>query len=136
MIVLAIKKELSLADVDLHLARIVEVRGGNLETLTPFRKAVAGFLSQPSEQFDVNEWSARQVYLALGQFMAAAAVLGIDTCPLEGILLEKYDELLGLTGSDYATCVGVAAGYRTADDKHATLPKVRFPAEQVVRHYP
>jgi flagellar biosynthesis/type III secretory pathway protein FliH len=42
------------------------------------------------------------------------------------------DEILGLAGSDYATVVACAAGYRTADDKYATMPKVRFKTEDVV----
>ena len=53
-----------------------------------------GSLTDPP--FDVNEWAARQVYIALGQFMACAAVLGVDTCPMEGIDPAKYDEVLGI----------------------------------------
>jgi nitroreductase len=80
----------------------------------------------------LDAWQSRQVYIALGQFMAAAAVIGIDTCPMEGIEPAKYDEILGLAGTGYATVVGCAAGYRATDDKYATTPKVRFRTEDVV----
>jgi nitroreductase len=74
------------------------------------------------------------VYIALGQFMAAAAVLGVDACPMEGLEPSAYDSILGLEGTGYSTVVVCAAGYRAADDKYASLPKVRFPTSEVVQH--
>ncbi len=65
--------------------------------------------------------------------MTSAAVIDVDTCPMEGIEPAKYDELLGLSDSGFATIVACAAGYRAADDKYAAVPKVRFPAEVVVQ---
>jgi len=134
LVVLAVKLDMALDHVDRYLIRQVEVRGGSVEALAGYRKIIAGFLQQPPELFNVNEWASRQVYIALGQFMAAAAVLGIDTCPMEGILPAKYDEVLGLSESGYATCVVATAGYRAADDKSAAQKKVRFLTEQVVEH--
>ena len=61
-----------------------------------------------------------------------AAMLGIDTCPMEGIVPAKYDELLGLPAKGYATVVVGCAGYRSADCKYASVPKVRFPAEELI----
>ena len=61
-----------------------------------------------------------------------AAVLGVDTCPMEGIAPVEYDRILGLTGSGYKTVVACAAGYRHAEDKYAVTPKVRFRAEEVL----
>ncbi len=79
-------------------------------------------------------WNTRQVYIALGQLMTAAAVLGIDSCPLEGISAAGYDKVLGLHDSGYATAVACALGYRSPEDKYATVPKARFPREQVIAH--
>ena len=58
--------------------------------------------------------------------------MGIDTCPMEGINPVKFDELLGLEGSGYRTVVACGAGYRSADDKNAARPKVRFAADDVI----
>jgi len=74
----------------------------------------------------------RQVYIALGTFMTAAALLEIDTCPIEGFDPAAYDRLLGLEGTPYRSWVVCAAGYRAADDKYAQLAKVRYPAEQLI----
>ncbi len=53
---------------------------------------------------------------------------------MEGIDRAKYDEVLGLDGTDFATVVACPAGYRAADDKYASAPKVRFKAADVVEH--
>ena len=64
--------------------------------------------------------------------LTSAALLGIDACPFEGIEPAKYDEILGLQGSGYATVAACPLGYRAADDKYASTPKVRFEPEEVV----
>lgn len=133
LLVFAQKKGLAAADVERYVKRTVEVRKTPAEQLDGYKKIMLGFVSQPREKFDVDAWSGRQLYIALGQFMAAAAVIGIDTCPMEGIDPAKYDELLGLRAEGYATVCACPAGYRAADDKYATTPKVRYATEDVVK---
>lgn len=121
------------ADINRHIGRIGEVRGVPLEKLEAYRQLMVANVAQGKTPEVQREWAARQVYIALGQFMAAAAAMGVDTCPLEGIDPAKYDEILGLPGSGYETVVACAAGYRAADDAYAQAPKVRFPADEVLR---
>lgn len=80
----------------------------------------------------IAEWIGRQVYIALGTFMTSAALLGVDTCPIEGFDPVAYDRLLGLDASPYRSWVVCTAGYRAADDNYAQLAKVRYPAEQLI----
>lgn len=133
LVVFAVRKGLSTADVDRYVARIAEVRGVAPESLAGYRKMMAGFVNRPADVFDVDEWATRQVYIALGQFMAAAAVLGVDTCPMEGLDPAAYDRILGLEGTGYATVCACPAGYRAADDRTAFQPKVRYPLTDVIR---
>jgi hypothetical protein len=51
---------------------------------------------------------------------------------MEGIEPAKYDTVLGLPEKGYATVVACAAGYRSEEDKYATLAKVRFAKSEVV----
>jgi nitroreductase len=132
LVVFAIKKDFGLEDVERHVERTAEVRGVPVEALAGFRKMMVGSLVPPPAGFDLSAWATNQVYLALGFFMTAAAVLGIDTCPMEGFQPANYDELLGLPAQGYASSVLCAAGYRAADDKAARMPKVRFRTEDVV----
>ncbi|MCX6934163.1 MAG: hypothetical protein NTZ29_16015 [Verrucomicrobia bacterium] len=64
----------------------------------------------------------------------SGALIGVDTCPMEGIDRAKYDEVLGLDGTDFTTVVACPVGYRAADDKYAMAPKVRFKTADVVEH--
>jgi nitroreductase len=64
--------------------------------------------------------------------MTSAALLGVDTCAMEGIEPVNYDRVLGLSARGFATVVACAAGYRSDTDKYATLAKVRFPKSEVL----
>lgn len=128
----AVRRDLDAAHVDRHIARMAEVRGITVESLAKFRAMTMGNLDRARAEGRLDTWQEHQVYIALGQFLASAAVLAVDTCPMEGIEAEKYDEILGLAGTDYGTAVACAAGYRAADDKYAAIPKVRFKTDEVV----
>lgn len=133
-VVFAAKKEVTEADVDYYLAHVASVRGIAVEVLAGFKRALMGDIVQGPRSEWQHEWATRQVYIALGNFMTSAALVGVDTCPMEGIVPVKYDEILGLAGKGYHTVVACAAGYRSADCKYATVPKVRYPASEVVIH--
>ena len=119
-------------DVDRFLQCQSQVRGTPLESMAGYRKVLVDFLAKGWASKDLAAWNARQGYIALGQFMTAAAMLGVDTCPMEGIDMAAYDRILGLDGTRYTTLCGCAAGYRAADDKYATAAKVRFPLGEVI----
>lgn len=121
-------------DVDRFLQCQSQVRGTPLESMAGYRKVLVDFLAKGWASKDLAAWNARQGYIALGQFMTAAAMLGVDTCPMEGIDMAAYDRILGLEGTRYTTLCGCAAGYRAADDKYASAPKVRFPLGEVIEH--
>ena len=133
-VVFAVHQDLGSDHVDRYIDRIAEVRGSEKATLGGFRKMLLGSLEVAAAEGRLNHWQTHQVYIALGQFMAVAAILQIDTCPMEGIEQEKFDQVLGLEGTGYKTVVACAAGYRAADDKYAGAPKVRFAAKDVIVH--
>ncbi len=132
LVVLAVKQAVDTAHLDRFMADTAKTRGAAVESLAGYRKLVDGFVAAKAQAGQLEAWSSKQVYIAAGQFMASAAVIGVDTCPLEGIDPAKYDEALGLAGSGWATQMAIAAGYRAAGDKYATAPKVRFPASEVI----
>ena len=131
-VVLARRAGLTEADIDRFVARMAEVRGVDATSFQRYRDVMVGGLLKGPQASRVDEWAAYQVYIALGSLMTCAAVLGIDACPMEGIQPGKYDEALGLKAQGYATVVACALGYRSAADKYAAQPKVRFKAGDVV----
>lgn len=134
LVVFAIPDKVDVPYMEKYLARIAEIRGVTLESLGFYRNMMMADIIAGPRQAWVDEWAARQVYIALGNFMTSAALVGIDTCPLEGIDPREYDALLDLPAKGFNTIVACAAGYRSADDKYATLPKVRFEKSELIRH--
>lgn len=134
LVVITTLRQMGHDHIDANIARMVEVRGGTADALSGFRKMVAGFRDQAEKEGWLSSWGKLQCYIALGQFMLTASLLGVDTCPMEGFVPEKFDEVLGLTGTPWTTAVLCPAGYRHADDKYAVLPKVRFAPEAVIEH--
>ena len=132
-VVLTARTEMKEADVEKLIARTSEIRGIPAEKLDFYRKMMLGDVVHGPRGQAAHEWAARQCYIALGNLMTAAAVLGVDGCPMEGINPPEYDKILGLTGSGYATVVALALGYRSAADKYASLPKVRYETADLVK---
>jgi nitroreductase len=132
LVVFAVKNELSEADVEKYIERIAQVRGVPRESLNGFRDMMVGAIVNGMDASRRKAWAARQAYIALGNFLNSAALLGIDACPMEGIEPEKYDEILGLDRQGLSAVVVATAGYRRDDDAYASLKKVRFPKEQVL----
>ena len=134
LVVFTAKLDITEGDVDRFITRIAEVRGATVESLAGHTGFMVGDLVKGPRHANAHEWAARQTYIAMGNLLTSAALLGIDTCPFEGIEPAKYDEILGLKGSGYATVAACPVGYRAADDKYASAPKVRFEAKDVIVH--
>jgi nitroreductase len=79
------------------------------------------------------DWSSKQTYIALGNMMTAAALTGIDSCPIEGFHQEEAEALLkakfGVDTDKYGLAYMVAFGYRKADPVN---PKSRRNIEDIV----
>lgn len=136
LVVFAVKDPVTAEDVHRHIVRTAEVQNTPVENLAGFEKIVAGFLENPPYPLEMRAWATRQVYLALGNFMTSAALLGVDTCPMEGLAPAGYDKVLGLEGSGFFTVAACPVGYRSAGDKYSTAPKVRFHRNEVINHLP
>ncbi len=131
LFVLAVKNAITPADVQEWMEELSSIQNIPHESLAGLQNMIVGFISNMDEG-QMLAWNMRQLYIALGQLMTSAAVLGIDACPLEGIIPAEYDKLLALTDSGYSTVVACAVGYRHADDKYATIPKARKNEAQVL----
>ncbi|WP_025679339.1 NAD(P)H-dependent oxidoreductase [Paenibacillus massiliensis] len=79
------------------------------------------------------EWACKQSYIAMGNMMTAAAQVGIDSCPIEGIDREKVCELFVEEGiiddNEFGVACLVAFGYRLEEPKR---PKTRQSLNDIV----
>ena len=132
-VVFTARTKITDADVNKLIKVTSDVRKVPAESLNFYRDLMLGDVVNGPRGKIAHEWAARQAYIALGNLMTCAAVLGVDACPMEGLNPAEYDRVLGLNGSGYATVVACALGYRAAGDKYASLPKVRYETRELVQ---
>ncbi len=80
-----------------------------------------------------DDWTARQTFIALGNMMTTAAMLGIDSTPMEGFPMEKMSSYLAEQGvlnrEEFNLVAMLALGYRGEQPKH---PQARQAFDDVV----
>ena len=79
------------------------------------------------------DWASKQTYIALANMMTSAALVGIDSCPIEGFHEDKVNALLqekfGIDTNKYGLSYMAAFGYRKEEPPHA---KTRRNLEDIV----
>lgn len=102
-----------------------------LKGLQEFQETKWKFFENDRALFD---WSSKQTYIALANMMTAAALIGIDSTPIEGF---HYDNVHALLESEhllenglYKPSVMVAFGYRKEEPQRA---KTRKNLSEIVR---
>lgn len=87
---------------------------------------------KPKGDLEIKFWMRNQVYLSLGVLLSACADMEIDCTPMEGIMPEKYDEII--QNDTYESVFAVAIGKKSEEDKNqpTITPKKRLATEKVV----
>lgn len=134
LVVIAGKKNLSEPDIERYFERITEVRQVTRESQADFHRVLSAFTENLIKEKQVQEWAARQCYIALGFLMMAAALRGIDSCPMEGFIPHTIDQVLNLENQNLTAVALCPIGYRAADDWLGQLPKVRLTKTELVQH--
>lgn len=81
---------------------------------------------------DFSGWTDKQLYLNLGHFLLGATAMGLDTLAMEGFDNRIIDEEFSLGEKGCASSIIVAVGYHREDDFNKSLPKLRFPKNEIV----
>ncbi|MGX7948812.1 NAD(P)H-dependent oxidoreductase [Oleidesulfovibrio alaskensis] len=106
----------------------------DIQKLPPETAEVKGEFFKTFQEKDFNlleseralaDWAAHQTYIPLANMMTAAALIGIDSCPIEGFDREQFDAVLAaelnIDLQKYTIGHICAFGYR----KHEPRPKTR-----------
>ena len=87
-----------------------------------------------NDEQKVFDWACKQCYIALGNMMSVAALLGLDSLAIEGFDRVKVEELLQKEGLIDTKHIGVAVmcafGYRANAPKHE---KTRQSIDKIVQ---
>lgn len=117
--------------VDRFIHLTCRTRNVTADKLSGYTNMMKGYLQGLSPE-RLREWASKQAYIASGFLMETAALMQIDTCPMEGFDAKQYDKILGLEKLGLSAALAVPVGYRSAKDHLAQAAKVRFPAEEIV----
>jgi nitroreductase len=97
-----------------------------------FQESDFNLLESERATFD---WATKQTYIALGNMMTSAAMVGIDSCPIEGFKAKEIEKVMaddfGVDTSEFGVACMVAFGYRV-DEQPA---KTRQSIEDITRWY-
>jgi len=99
---------------------------GNYKT---FQESDFRLLESDRAMFD---WACKQAYIALGNMLTAAALIGVDSCPIEGFDRDKAEQILREEGLLEDERFGIACfaafGYRVTEPR----PKSRQALDEIV----
>jgi nitroreductase len=122
-------------NVDTYMQEIATTRSIPVEALVDLSNSIKGKIKSSTPE-DLNAWASKQAYIALGVGLAAAAVEGIDSTPMEGFNPSGVNEVLGLGAKGLSAVCMLALGYRdAAQDYLANAKKVRRDKEKLFIKY-
>lgn len=118
-------------DVKEYFDLVQEIRNTPEEVIQSFRDFLINDFNNKSTEVK-DAYFAKQAYIALGNLLTVCAVEKIDSCPMEGFVPAKYDEILGLTNKGLKSVLALPIGYRADDDYMAKEKKVRKPLSESI----
>lgn len=137
VIILARKKVDTVADADYITHIMKDIKHMPEDVQNMMRSAYSNFQTNDFKLIDSDramfDWASKQTYIALANMMTTAAMLGVDSCPIEGFNIEKVEEILTEEGildkEHFGVSVMVGFGYR---DEEPHREKTRQPMEDIV----
>ncbi|MGV6987963.1 NAD(P)H-dependent oxidoreductase [Testudinibacter sp. P80/BLE/0925] len=115
----------------------LEKRGLNeaqmTKTLAMYRQFQTHDMNLLESERTLFDWCSKQTYIALANMMTGAALIGIDSCPIEGFDYAEVNRVLAESGAfepqEWGVSVMVTFGYRAKEIKS----KYRKPISEVVK---
>ena len=83
-----------------------------------------------SSDENIYSWTAKQTAFAAGNMMTAAAIKGVDSCPIEGFEKQNVEKVLDLDLTKYQVSCILPFGYRINEQS----TQLRVPFENVVEY--
>ncbi|MEI7828134.1 MAG: NAD(P)H-dependent oxidoreductase [Prolixibacteraceae bacterium] len=129
LLVFALDTNFDEKGVDSFVNLTAKTRNIDVSALSGYGDMMKGSFKRPKNE--LHSWLSRQIYIALGFGLVAAAELNIDACPMEGFDNAKFDEILGLKEKGLTSVVVLTVGFRSSEDGYQHLAKVRQSKEDL-----
>ncbi len=131
LFVITAKVNMNQSDIDAYFDLIDDLRATPKELIAPYRAHLTNWVASESEN-NIDIWARKQTYIALGNLLNVCAVIGVDSCPMEGFDANAYDEILNLKETDFTTSLVLPVGFRHEEDFMSQLKKVRMEESKIV----
>lgn len=131
VLVICIPEKFTSEEVESYFNLVKKFRNTPDEILNPFKEFLTAEISQKSQE-ELFVWNKNQAYLALGNLLTVCAIEKIDSCPMEGFIPQKYDEILNLKNHNLKSILVLPVGFRAEDDYMKDLTKVRKNIEETI----
>jgi len=130
VLVFAAQENYTEEGIDEVFNRMNTERGLPLDATDAYKNQLKGMILSRSAEENFNH-AAKQAYIAFGLAIAQAALLKVDSTPMEGFNAAQLDELLGLDKKQLKSVTLLPLGNRDeAGDWLAKLKKVRTPLNE------
>ncbi len=111
-----------------------EIKKRDYDTDSRFAQMIKNFQESDmklNSERSLFDWASKQTYIQMANMMMAAAMLGIDSCPIEGYDQEKVEAYLKEKGylntAEFGVSVMASFGYRNQE----ITPKTRWNTEVI-----
>jgi len=130
LLILCIENDTTSESINAYFDLEKKIRGVEESVISDFRTQLID--TYKNKTIEEKQQSAiYQTYIALGNLMTVCAVEQIDSCPLEGFIPSKIDEILNLSSLNLKSVLMLPVGY-SAEDGLNELKKVRKPINETV----
>lgn len=132
-VVITYKEKMDAAHIEKFVEQTAKTRPDTeITKLDKFRSSAISSLVTGPRSATIGDWAQRQTFIAMGSFLTTAALMEIDTLPMEGLDPAGFDKVLNLENSGFKTIAAIACGYRSPEDKNQHAKKIRFDISEVV----
>lgn len=131
LLVICVDIKLDESDVERYFERVKEIRNTSDKIINSFKDYLKNAIASKTIE-DLLSWGKNQAYLALGNLLTVCANEKIDSCPMEGFISEKYDEILKLKEKNITSVLVLPVGFRAKDDVMIHQKKVRKDISEIV----
>lgn len=131
LLVICIPKKYSTEEVANYFKLVKEIRNTPDEILNPFKDFLTAEIEKKTQE-ELLIWNKNQAYLALGNLLTVCALEKIDSCPMEGFIPEKYDEILNLNQQNLTSILVLPVGFRADNCYMKDLKKVRKNLDDII----
>jgi nitroreductase/dihydropteridine reductase len=124
LLILCRESKFSEVHIEDYIRNISKTRDINIKDLNGFKEMLFNYKNSLTDAATL-EWINNQIYIALGNLLTSCAIIGIDTCPMEGFNPKKYDEILNLNKLNLNAVLTIPIGYSSSKDPYLSMKKVR-----------